>query len=322
MANSSFSVVIPTYNRGSFIGEAIDSVLNQTLKPAEIIVVDDGSTDDTKEKLSNLGSRITYLPVENGGVSRARNIGISHSRSEFVAFLDSDDTWEPQYLETQQAQSARFPTAIAYHTNSLLVDIDGSCRKNYDVFGLAPSLKGNRFVLLSRPLQHVVRNMLVFFQTTVVRRNTLLKAGLFAEDIRAKSDLHLMGRLALLGPFSVCTEPLVQIRRRSEKATSSISVKSQRKGIETQLLVDRILSDIAGLPGIGRDDGEALAKARSSTLRSLGNLNMRAGNFREGRNCYMRSVRLKPSPQSVLKMLVAYTPLWPLFDRKGHDVEP
>jgi glycosyltransferase involved in cell wall biosynthesis len=322
MTTPSFSVVIPTYNRGSFIREAIDSVLNQTLRPAEIIVVDDGSTDDTKNVISNFGSRITYLPVENGGVSRARNIGIKQSRSEYIAFLDSDDTWEPQYLETQQAQSAKFPSAIAHHTNSLLVDVDGTSRKNYDVFGLAPSFKGDRFKLLSRPLRHVLQNMLVFFQTTVVRRDVLFKAGLFAEDIRAKSDLHLMGRLALLGPFSACAVPLVQIRRRNEKATSSISVKSQRKGIETQLLVDRILSDIAGFPGVGPEEDEALARARSGTLRALGNLNMRAGNFREGRKCYLRALRLKPTPQSVLKMLMSHTPLWPIFDRKGHDVEP
>ena len=103
------SVIIPTFNRAHLIKESILSVQSQTLKPTEIIVVDDGSTDKTWDILKNLGfslsenrnNTLRYIYKENGGVSSARNIGIELSSSEYIALLDSYDQWRASKLETQ-----------------------------------------------------------------------------------------------------------------------------------------------------------------------------------------------------------------------------
>src|SRR5688500_4129490 len=89
------SVIIPTHNRAGWVGEAIGSVLEQTYQPIELIVVDDGSTDHTARVVQALGSALTYLPQPQAGVSAARNRGVAASHGELVAFLDSDDLWQP-----------------------------------------------------------------------------------------------------------------------------------------------------------------------------------------------------------------------------------
>ena len=95
------SVVIPTYNRCELLKRAISSVLNQTIRSKKIIVVDNGSTDNTYEMISSLFPEITYIYEKRKGVSIARNSGIKNCHSTWIAFLDSDDAWEPQKLEKQ-----------------------------------------------------------------------------------------------------------------------------------------------------------------------------------------------------------------------------
>jgi len=95
-----FSVVIPTYNRAELLGIALDSVFAQTFTDYEVIVVDDGSTDETKEYLATLGDRVRVFTQSNQGPGAARNLGVSHANGEYVEFLDSDDLWFPWSLET------------------------------------------------------------------------------------------------------------------------------------------------------------------------------------------------------------------------------
>src|SRR5947209_13220762 len=100
----SVSVIIPTYNHGRFIADAIESVLAQTYPVSEIIVVDDGSTDETQEVVEKFGEKVRYIEQANAGVSAARNTGIENSDGDLVAFLDADDTWLPEKIEKQVAK--------------------------------------------------------------------------------------------------------------------------------------------------------------------------------------------------------------------------
>src|SRR5690242_14976762 len=98
----SVSVIIPTYNRARFVGEAVASALAQTLPPLEVIVVDDGSTDDTADVVARLNDpRVVYLRQENAGPATARNTGVEAARGDLIALLDSDDRWLPRKLELQ-----------------------------------------------------------------------------------------------------------------------------------------------------------------------------------------------------------------------------
>ena len=102
----SVSVIIPTYNYGRFISEAIRSALDQTHAALEILVVDDGSTDDTRDVVGKFGDAVKYVRQDNSGVCAARNTGVRESRGELIAFLDADDTWQPTALEKQAARFA------------------------------------------------------------------------------------------------------------------------------------------------------------------------------------------------------------------------
>ena len=107
----SISVIIPTYNSASIVGEAVESVLRQTHPPNEVIVVDDGSTDDTASICQRFGNRIVYVRQANARASAARNTGAARSRGDWLAFLDADDLWEPEKLAAQLESLRQYPEA-------------------------------------------------------------------------------------------------------------------------------------------------------------------------------------------------------------------
>lgn len=117
MSNTFLSVIIPTFNRSSFLSRSINSVLNQSFKDFKLIVVDDGSFDDTSDLINKNYKNIIYLYQTNKGVSSARNLGIKKSQSEWIAFLDSDDEWHPKKLELQVKELKKNPSYLVCHTN-------------------------------------------------------------------------------------------------------------------------------------------------------------------------------------------------------------
>lgn len=120
------SVLIPTYNRGYIIASTIESVLAQTYKNVEIVVVDDGSKDDTREVLAKFGDSIRLIYQENAGLAAARNTGLEAARGEFIAFEDSDDLWLPWKLEAQVALMRRFPDMALNWTDMKAVSPEGN----------------------------------------------------------------------------------------------------------------------------------------------------------------------------------------------------
>ena len=116
------SVVIPTYNRAGILGRAIQSALSQTYPDVQVVVADDGSVDNTAEVAKQFGSRVSYVRQANAGVSAARNFGLRHARGEFIAFLDSDDSWLPWKIEAQVAALRRNPGAGLVWTDMSAVD--------------------------------------------------------------------------------------------------------------------------------------------------------------------------------------------------------
>ncbi len=120
------SVIIPTYNRARLCKQAVESALLQTYRNVEVIVIDDGSTDNTKEVVSFFDSRVRLLSQKNSGVSSARNLGMQSARGEFIAFLDSDDSWLPWKLELQVNLLRTLPNAGMVWTDMIAVDEAGT----------------------------------------------------------------------------------------------------------------------------------------------------------------------------------------------------
>ncbi|MCD6296628.1 MAG: glycosyltransferase family 2 protein [Deltaproteobacteria bacterium] len=197
MAN--VSVIIPTFNRAERVARAISSVIDQTFADFEIIVVDDGSQDNTEHTAAQFGESITYIAhTSNLGVSAARNTGIKKSASPFIAFLDSDDHWLPQKLSVQVEFFNNHPQAVACQTEETW--IRNGRRVNPKKKHLKPS--GNIF-------EPSLKLCLVSPSAVMLKRTLLEEVGLFDEDLPACEDYDLWLRIACRYPVSLIKEPLV-----------------------------------------------------------------------------------------------------------------
>ena len=193
------SVIIPTYNRAQKTARAIASVLSQTFTDYEIIVVDDGSSDQTPEVLSLFGPCLSPLVHrENRGVSAARNTGIRASRAPLVAFLDSDDYWLPEKLSLQAAFFAAHPEAVACQTQEQWI------RQGRRVNPRRKHLKPGGWIF-----EPSLRLCLVSPSAAMVRRDLLDEVGLFDETLPACEDYDLWLRISCRYPIHLLDRELV-----------------------------------------------------------------------------------------------------------------
>ena len=198
------SVVIPTYNRRATVGRAIESALAQSVAPAEVIVVDDASRDGTADwvALHHPGVHLVALTA-NGGAAAARNVALRAARGDAVAFLDSDDWWEPGYLASAERALQGAPDAVMAVSDVHMVLAYGpqpasyvqACRPNPVHPGLAQNL--------------LLENFITTMSCVVVRRAAIERAGLLDERLRVVHDKEWYLRLAQHGGVACTGEPLV-----------------------------------------------------------------------------------------------------------------
>lgn len=252
------SVVIPTYNRAALVPAAINSVVAQTYKKFEIIVVDDGSTDETQAVIQREfggDSRIRYFKKENGGVSSARNYGLRQSRGEYVAFLDSDDVWLPGKLKLQVECLRRLPSAGMVWTDmdafSASSEGEGAAgketvvpkylRKMYGAYRYFPRAKdlfaqsivlAAGFGLCSEVcavyfgdiFSQMMLGNLVHTSTVLLRRDRQMEVGFFDERFRTGEDykFHLMTCRA--GPVAFADVSTIRYRIGEADALTSAAM--------------------------------------------------------------------------------------------------
>ncbi|MGM0418659.1 MAG: glycosyltransferase family 2 protein [Thermodesulfobacteriota bacterium] len=195
------SVIIPVYNRAGWIGDCIDSVLSQTYENFELIIVDDGSSDATQDivkKYKGNSENIKVLFQHNKGVSSARNLGIKAAGGEFIAFLDSDDMWKPEKLESQISYFDLHKSAFVCQTDEMWVR--NGKRVNPGKRHKKPS--GDIFI-------PSLSLCLVSPSAVMMKTAFFEKAGLFDEDMIACEDYDLWLRASLLFDFHIIEESLV-----------------------------------------------------------------------------------------------------------------
>jgi glycosyltransferase involved in cell wall biosynthesis len=206
------SILMPAYKVDQYIGEALDSVFAQTFKDYEVIVINDGSPDQLEQVLEPYLDRIVYLKQENSGQSAARNRAIEIARGRYLALLDPDDIWKPEYLSVQVALMESDPTISVLYSDA-------------ELFG-NPHYEGKTFMQTCPSEGEVTLKKLITEEcnvmiSAIMRRNDVWRVGLFDESLRSSEDFDLWVRIAKQGRrIAFHRQPLVYYRRRPESLSA------------------------------------------------------------------------------------------------------
>ena len=217
------SVVIPAYNAARFLPRCLKSVFAQTLKPYEVIVVDDCSSDDSAALAAELGATVVRRRL-NGGLSAARNSGIQHASGEWIALLDADDLWAPEKLE-RQAACIRPDTVLVY-TGHRFFDDSGF---RQEVPAVDP-VSARKMLRYCNPI----------LNTILVKRDAALHDGGYREYIRACEDWEMLVRLQRLGRFEAVADPLMDCYLHSDSlsANPKTMLEAFDRILDTTLVAD------------------------------------------------------------------------------------
>ncbi|WP_348267232.1 glycosyltransferase [Edaphobacter paludis] len=226
---SAVSVLVPTYNRAHFLPETLDSILSQTYSPAEIIVVDDGSTDDTQDVVSRLYPKVKYHRINNSGVCTARNIAASFATSPYIAFCDSDDLWRQDKLEKQMELHLRHPEVQHSFTNFSIVT-EGNWARETKFDGARPTFfahceKALDFALIcgASLYDELLTFQPIFPSTTLMSRDFFYRIGGYKDSLGRvlSEDLEFALRCVQHAPIGIITEPVVGIRKHTSNFSGS-----------------------------------------------------------------------------------------------------
>jgi len=274
------AVVIPCYNYGRFLADAIESVFAQTVQPAEIIVVDDGSTDGTREVARTFVPRVRYIYQDHAGLSAARNTGVCAARIPWIAFLDADDRWLPTKIEAQATALAGNPNAAWVFSDAQIVDYNGTCLKKWTF----PYADGTREDLLRGLfLGHGIAGSA---SSVVVHQSCFKHVGLFDPRMKALEDHDLWLRLASRYQLAHAQGVHVQITR--HPSSMSRDVRLMRK------YMHRVLWKNRGLLGAGSEAWRFWNHAYSGILLTTGKMSLRRGLVAEGTNDLLQSALRDP----------------------------
>lgn len=272
------SVVIPSYNYGRFVTQAVDSALAQRYPHVEIVVVDDGSTDDTRQRLAPYGDRVRYMYQQNQGLSAARNTGIRAARGQWIALLDADDAWHPRKLELQMHCLASQPAIDLLGTGAIIEQ--AACWPALD----APPCPA---VEELSPEELVIRSH--FAPSSVVaRKRCLEEVGLFDPALRCVEDRDLWVRFG--SRFRVARLPLPLLWYRLH--ATSLSTQAARMEENELRVIRRAFAEVPALRG------RPLLRMRTLAYASFNSSYMynTTRHYWPALRCLLRSMFLWPVP--------------------------
>lgn len=233
-----FSVIIPLYNKENFIENTIQSVLNQTFEDFEIIVINDGSTDKSEEKLLQFkDSRIRYYSKKNEGVSITRNLGITLANANFVAFLDADDYWHQDFLKVMFDYCTRFikikvfTTAIEVETSNKTFQAQYSINKTFD-FEFVNYFKASK------------KESAILTSATVFNKKVFDKVGVFDLNIKSGQDTDLWIRIGLVYPILFIWEVLVRYTHDENSLSKKTDLLESKMDFSKFIELEKTNSDL------------------------------------------------------------------------------
>jgi glycosyltransferase involved in cell wall biosynthesis len=271
------SVVIPAHNAEAFTRETLDSVLAQTVRPCEIIVVADCCTDGTTDAVREYAGHVRLLFSDAGSAAAARNAGARGATAEWLAFLDADDCWLPEKLERQLERALDPDTALVYTDRYNF----GNLGDLPEIHGtIQPLFAGDVFVDLLLLGNHIT------LSSVMVRRAVFLELGGFTETLKNAEDWELWIRLAAGHRVEACAEPLVRYRLHA----SSKSMNPEKMRVARLQVTESALGSARGrrLPAVTR------RRIRAATARTNGSDAARRGATQLAWSEYVRSAMTWP----------------------------
>jgi len=297
------SAIIPTFNAGRFIVVAVESIRQQGAAVREIIIVDDGSTDDTPELVAELGEGIRYVRQENSGPSAARNLGVKLATSPLIAFLDADDAWTPNKIAEQLPVFQAHADVGLVASDMAETDVDGrviipSVLEAHNLLSFFQELGGTP---VPQALRRLVEKNFVPTGTVIARKELLMELGGFNPEIRYGEDLELWAKVASRRPI-VCL-PRVHMLRRQHGANATQATEPMLGDL---VKVMKNLRDCCGaelqVQGVDID-----AKI-SQVLFDLAYWNFVAGNLKTARDIFRQSQSYKPRLTTAIHMAACRLP--------------
>lgn len=209
------SIIIPVYNGEKYIADTIQSVIDQTYKNWELIIVDDGSTDNTADVVKQFNdSRISYIKKNNTGVSDTRNLGATISKGEILCFLDADDIWLPENLEKKVEKLITEPKGVLVYSSMFLWDE----RNDYKTCKTTKKIVEDDWGKFRRLMVPTIPS------SAIIKRDYFFEAGMFDTNISTSADFDLTIRLRELGEFIYLEEPLVLYRCHPSQMHNNIAL--------------------------------------------------------------------------------------------------
>ena len=223
------SIIIPTYNREKYLEEAILSIINQTYKNFEILVIDDGSKENYAERICNKYTNCTYLYKKNGGVSSARNFGIKKSKGDFIAFLDDDDVWKINKLEIQLNLLLKNSNIDCIHSSLEIIDEKGALVNKR--FGAS---KNKAYKRSGYVFWNALGVWLVKASTPLIRKKVFNDVMMFDETLEVGEDIDFYQRMFYRHRVLYINEPLAFYREYNN--TNRLSQQNDKYiGIEKKI---------------------------------------------------------------------------------------
>ena len=224
------SIILPTYNREHVISRSIDSVISQTYSNFELIIVDDGSTDNTSDILKKYEGKVEYIKQKNSGVSSARNTGIKLAKGEYIAFIDSDDQWLPTKLQRQieyfMSHSRDGLSMVC--TDVTIIDTDGNPHERRRFMPKTSSCLLDTVDIFKDPY--------LGLPTVILKSCYLTSDNVFDESLRSAEDIDLYLRLSLSGKAGYLHEKLVNIHQSHNSLSDSITSYDDNIHVITRFL--------------------------------------------------------------------------------------
>lgn len=282
MTPAAISVVIPTYNRARIVGEAVASALAQTYAPAEVIVVDDGSQDDTAAALEVFGGRVQFIRQQNGGPAAARNTGIRRSTGQFVAFLDSDDLWKSDKLRLQMGLFERDASLGIVSCLSDYVTFEGQ-----PIFPPGPAQATIRAGSRAGVRALLLANTVSGGSSAVVRRECLDDLGLFDESLRGVEDWDFWLRAAKRHSIGFVNEPLTVMRSCGDNLSRPANIATM---LDNEIRLLRKHFADRSYPIGAYERGMALSERFGRAAWTW----HATGNMRQARRCLLRALTNNP----------------------------